>query len=123
MRQDIQLDDNHHLTDTGCGDYELVCRVKGHTYQVPRVGEAAFVNKTRGCPLCNAPFARAQVPTIDPNDQPDEATKLSRMQGGYPGWDYCFKAPPVNTRLWTDYDWIRFIGDRWFRVDHKPPSV
>jgi hypothetical protein len=56
MRPNIQLDESHFLTDSGIGDYELVCRVAGQRYFVPRVGEKAFIRKERSCPLCYRRF-------------------------------------------------------------------
>jgi hypothetical protein len=50
------------------------------------------------------------------NDAPDLPTMLRTLRGEATGWSYRFRAPPVCTARWDDHDWIKFIGNRWFRV-------
>lgn len=48
-------------------------------------------------------------------NQPTYAEKLATLLGEKTGWDFLMEVPPVSTYYWTNDDWIRFIGDRWFR--------
>lgn len=48
-------------------------------------------------------------------EQPTHDEKLRTLQGEETGWGYWISAPPVPTHLWTDEDWLRFIGTRWYR--------
>lgn len=48
-------------------------------------------------------------------EQPTYQVKIATLNGTETGWGYWMQVPPVTTALWTDEDWIRFIGDRWFR--------
>ena len=48
-------------------------------------------------------------------EQPTEDEKLRTFRGEETGWGYWISAPPVPTNLWNDHDWIRFIGNRWYR--------
>lgn len=58
-------------------------------------------------------------PTADkenhmPKEQPTYQTKVATLNGAETGWGYWMQVPPVTTALWTDDDWIRFIGSNWF---------
>jgi hypothetical protein len=48
-------------------------------------------------------------------DQPTHDEKFRTLQGEETGWGYWFNTPPVQHATWTHEDWIKFIGDRWFR--------
>lgn len=51
--------------------------------------------------------------------QPDYETKLRTLAGEHTGWDYYFigaMLPCQAHYAWNDDDWIRYIGDHWFRV-------
>ncbi len=48
-------------------------------------------------------------------DEPTHAEKLATLRGEETGWGYWISAPPVPTNLWSDEDWVRFIGTRWYR--------
>lgn len=59
---------------------------------------------------------------------PDIATRIATLLGQPTGWSYMFEVPsqegaspsgekpPVTHALWTTGDWLRWIGDRWYRV-------
>lgn len=47
--------------------------------------------------------------------QPTEEEKIATLRGEETGWGYWMQVPPVSTHLWNNQDWIRFIGDKWFR--------
>ena len=51
--------------------------------------------------------------------QPDAATRLATLLGQPTGWGYFFEVPPVPHNVWTTRDWLRHIGDHWYR---KPMS-
>ena len=51
-----------------------------------------------------------------PREQPDEDTKLRTLRGERTGWDYVFRVPPVPHAQWSAHDWIRYIGDHWYRT-------
>ena len=56
-------------------------------------------------------------------DQPTEQEKLDALNGLPSSWGYIFDPvllPSTAHTLWTRYDWIRFIGDNWYR---KPAAV
>ena len=48
-------------------------------------------------------------------EQPTQEQKLATLRGEETGWGYWMQVPPVSTHLWTDADWIRFIGNKWFK--------
>jgi hypothetical protein len=48
-------------------------------------------------------------------EQPTEQEKIDTLKGEETGWGYWMQVPPVSTALWNNHDWIRFIGDKWFR--------
>lgn len=48
-------------------------------------------------------------------EQPTHEQKLRTLQGEETGWGYWISAPPVPANQWTNEDWIRFIGTRWYR--------
>ena len=48
--------------------------------------------------------------------KPTHEEKLATLRGENTGWDYRFRVPGPSTALWTDEDWIRYIGDNWFQV-------
>lgn len=50
-----------------------------------------------------------------PPEQPTLEEKRRTLRGEDTGWGYWISAPPVPTNLWSDDDWIRFIGNRWYR--------
>ena len=59
--------------------------------------------------------------TTPTKEQPDHATKVRTLNGEDTGWDYRCGVPYVH-HLWTAHDWIRYIGDRWFRKPQKAPQ-
>lgn len=48
-------------------------------------------------------------------EQPTHDEKLRTYRGEETGWGYWISTPPVPANLWPDEDWIRFIGNSWFR--------
>ena len=50
---------------------------------------------------------------LPPEPTPQE--KIDTLNGQETGWGYWMQVPPVSTALWDNQDWIRFIGDKWFR--------
>lgn len=50
-----------------------------------------------------------------PKEQPTLDEKRRTLNGEETGWGYWMQVPPVSTHLWTNDDWIRFIGTNWFR--------
>lgn len=60
-------------------------------------------------------------------DLPDARTRMEAFlswQRGVPHeWSYSFEPPPVDCQLWSNADWLNWIGDRWRRVTtHPRPS-
>jgi hypothetical protein len=49
------------------------------------------------------------------NEQPTEQEKLDTLNGIEIDWGYWMQVPPVTTQNWNNQDWIRFIGDKWFK--------
>ncbi len=56
------------------------------------------------------------MPLVNPNDQPTYEVKFQTLNGSRTGWDYMFGVPPVPTQHWSFDDWIKYIGDQWFRL-------
>jgi hypothetical protein len=48
-------------------------------------------------------------------EQPTHEEKRRTLEGQETGWGYWLTAPPVPTGHWSYDDWIRFIGNRWYR--------
>lgn len=48
-------------------------------------------------------------------DEPTHEEKLATLRGEDTDWGYWVSVPPVPTTLWSPDDWIRFIGNRWYR--------
>ncbi len=57
---------------------------------------------------------------INKDDQPDLETKLRALSGEPTGWDYYFGVPPVPHNLWSQHDWVNYIGAAWFRTTGEP---
>jgi hypothetical protein len=62
-------------------------------------------------------------------EQPTQEVKLATLRGEETGWDYRFDPgllpPGANDHApphmrWSPEDWIRFIGDHWFRLPEVP---
>jgi hypothetical protein len=51
--------------------------------------------------------------------QPTHEEKLATMRGEDTGWNYRFQVPGPSPNMWSHEDWIRYIGDNWFRVPRK----
>jgi len=50
--------------------------------------------------------------------QPSDDVKLLTLAGAYTGWTYLIDPgllPPQAHTMWTNRDWINFIGNRWIR--------
>lgn len=55
-----------------------------------------------------------------PKEQPTREEKLRVLRGetGFNSgdWNFQFAAPPVHHNFWGPSDWIKYIGDNWFRI-------
>lgn len=48
-------------------------------------------------------------------EKPTHEVMVATLQGKETGWTYRFHVPPVTHDKWTHDDWIRHIGDNWYR--------